>query len=365
MYLRAVTYQMQNQIESLIPCFHKSHRRNLALMVVGMAYQKSVQLPHIATSVYVNGIELESRVERFERLLQCEKFEALEVLRPIATKVLRQLSTGRAVELMILMDRSMINDGLNLLWVAVAYHGRALPLGWVEVPHAGNSDLALQQQLLSWLWSCLPITAEVSIVADREFHSIHLAEWIEKKLGLKYVLRIKKGTYIEVDGVWMKAGELAVRGESAKFSEVKVTKDKKATHRLNLMAIWNEDEAEPWLLITNLQEAKKVGETYQKRYWIEEMFSDHKSRGLNLEATRITDSGRLQRLLVAVSLAYLWLMQIGFHVVTQGWWRQVDNRGAQRSVSLCQIGLRWLAEKRNEGLFPPLFTAAFASVYET
>ena len=38
MYLRQVIYQTQTQIESLIPCFHKSHRRNLALMVVGMCY---------------------------------------------------------------------------------------------------------------------------------------------------------------------------------------------------------------------------------------------------------------------------------------------------------------------------------------
>jgi hypothetical protein len=43
MYLPTVQYQMQYQIESRLPPFHKSHRKNLALMVVGMAYQKSVQ----------------------------------------------------------------------------------------------------------------------------------------------------------------------------------------------------------------------------------------------------------------------------------------------------------------------------------
>jgi hypothetical protein len=362
MYLRETIYQMQNQIESMIPCFHKSHRRNLALMVVGMAYKKSVQLPQIASGVYVKGIQLESRVERFERLLQCEKFEVLEVLRPITTKVLKQLSKGGKVELMILMDRSMINDKLNLLWVSVAYEGRALPLGWVEVEHEGNSDLALQQKILTWVKSCLPAKAEVTIVADREFHSIHLAEWIEKKLGLNYVLRIKAGTYVEMDGMWVKAGELAVCGENAKFSSVKVTKDKKATHRVNLMAIWDQEEEEPWLLITNFKEEKKTEETYGKRYWIEEMFSDHKSRGLNLEGTRILASDRLQRLLVAVVLAYLWLMQIGFQVVQKGWWRQVDNRGKERSVSLCQIGIRWLEELRNNGVLPPLFTLAFDSI---
>ena len=42
MYLRKVIYQMQWQIESLIPSFHLSQRRNLASMVVGMVYAKSV-----------------------------------------------------------------------------------------------------------------------------------------------------------------------------------------------------------------------------------------------------------------------------------------------------------------------------------
>jgi hypothetical protein len=359
MYLRAVTYQMQHQIESLVPRFHKAHQRNLALLVTGIAYSKSVCLPQAASAIFVHGIQLESRVERFERLLQCQKFVPLEVLTPIAITVLRQVSRGGKEPLMILMDRSMINDTVNLLWVSVAYGGRALPLGWVRVPHQGNSALALQQELLSWLRACLPPQAQAVIVADREFHSIHLAEWIEERLGLDYVLRIKAGTYIELDGMWVKAGELAAIGESAAFRQVRVTKDRTAQHRVNLLAGWDTDEREPWLLITNLSQKKQVRQTYEKRFWIEEMFSDHKRRGLNLEQTRLVDEDRLQRLLVAVALAYLWLMQIGFQVLSRGWWRQVDNRGATRSVSLCQIGLRWLREQMNQGRLPPRFTACF------
>ena len=129
MDLRAVTYQMQQQVESVLPCFHKTQPKNLALLVTGIAYRKSVSLPHAASAVFVPGIEVESRVERFERLVQCHKFVALEVLTPVASKVLRQWSRCCQEPFMILMDRSMINDMVNLLWVSVAYHGRALPLG--------------------------------------------------------------------------------------------------------------------------------------------------------------------------------------------------------------------------------------------
>ena len=361
MYLRKVIYQMQTQIESLIPCFHRSHRRNLALMVVGMVYAKSVNLPQIASFAKSAEIQLEARVQRFERVLKCPKLVPLEVLKPISKQVLGTLSRSSNEPLMILMDRSMINDTLNLLWISVGFGGRALPLGWVLVPHDGNSDLALQQELLRWLKEILPAEAKAVIVADREFHSIRLAEWLEKEMNLEYALRIKAGTYIELDGERLKISEIAVKGESFGLKGVKITKDEKVTYRTNLTVHWAADEEEAWVLATKLELTESVA-TYAKRFWIEEMFSDHKSRGLNLEKTRLTDSERIQRLLIAVTLAYLWLMEIGFSVVSTGNHKQVDNKGAKRSVSLCQIGLRWLRELFSDGISPPLFTANFGGM---
>jgi Transposase DDE domain len=358
MYLRTVTYQLGRRLKSLLPCFHQSHLGNLVLLVIGIAYSRSVSLPRAAGKAPCR-IQLEGRVQRFERLLACEKLVPLEVLKPVAEKVLREVSRGGRVRLTVVMDRSMINDTLNLLFLAVAYAGRALPLGWVRVPSDGNSNLKLQQQLLTWFKACLPLGAMATVIADREFHSIHLAAWIERVLGLCFVLRIKAGTWIEYDGEWYPAGALACKGKTHFWESVKVTRDAKASQRVNLVAIWDHDEAEPWLLITNHTDPEQVGELYAARFWIEEMFSDHKSRGLNLEATRITDPDRLERLLVAVTLAYLWSMQVGALVVGRDEWRQVDNRGAERSVSLCQIGLRWLTEGLTQGFLPPLFTGCF------
>ncbi len=358
MYLRKVIYQMQTQIESLIPCFHRSHRRNLASMVVGMVYAKSVNLPQIASYAKPAEMQLESRVQRFERVLKCPKLIPLEALKPISKRVLETVWKSKNKPLMILMDRSMINDTLNLLWISVGFGKRALPLGWVLVPHEGNSDLTLQQEILSWVKEILPEQAQAVIVADREFHSIRLAQWIEKELEFDYVLRIRAGTYIEFDGELLKTSEIAVSGESFQLKDVKVTKDVKVEYRTNLTVHWAAAEDEPWVLATNLELAESIV-IYEKRYWMEEMFSDHKSRGLNLEKTRLTDADRIQRLLIAVTLAYLWLMEIGFSVVCTGKAKQVDNKGLERSISLCQIGLRWLRELLNDGLSPPLFTVNF------
>jgi hypothetical protein len=360
-YLRKVAYQLGVRVQSLVPCFHKSHLKNLALLVVGIAYSKSVSLPKVASAVPYKRIQIESRVERFEQLLQCEKLIPLDALKPVARKVLKSIYRNGRGEIRAAMDRTMINDTINLLFITVTYNRRALPLGWVRVPHEGNSDLKLQQRLLNWFAECLPEGARrhTTIIADREFHSIHLATWIEKTLKLNFVLRIKAGTSVEYLGDWYNAGDLATRGRTRIWESIKVTTDGKATHRVNLVVVWDRDQEEPRLLITNLTDAEKAREIYSNRFWIEEMFSDHKSRGLNLESTRLTDPDRIERLLVAVTLAYLWIMEVGVFVVNSGQWRQVDNRGASRSVSLCQIGLRWLSERRNRGFLPPLFSGCF------
>ena len=125
----------------------------------------------IASFAKPASIQLEARVQRMERLLKSEKLVPLEALKPIAKRVLASLSKSQP--LMILMDRSMINDTLNLLWISVGFMGRSLPLGWILVPHEGNSDLRLQQEILLWLKEVLPERAKARIVADREFHSVH------------------------------------------------------------------------------------------------------------------------------------------------------------------------------------------------
>ena len=305
MYLRRINYQMSYRMKSYLPCFHKAHLENLILLTIGIAYARSVALPQAASAAPVKGIQLDSRVARFERLIQCEKFIPLEVVRPFACQILEELSRKGGNRLLLIMDRTMINDTLNLLYVVVAYHGRALPLGWVEVPHEGTSSLALQQELLTWVKGCCPAQAAVVIVADREFHSIHLASWLDWELGVKFILRIKAGIYVEQDQAWFKAGALAEKGWHQQFDGLRVTKDPKVKARFTVMSYWDEPQDEPWLLLTNVDEMGRVYEEYGQRFWIEEMFSDHKSRGLNLESTRLTDSDRLQRLLVAVTFARL------------------------------------------------------------
>ena len=80
---------------------------------------------------------------------------------------------------------------------------------------------------------------------------------------------------------------------------------------------------------------------YRKRMWTEELYGDLKGHGFNLEATRLGTVLRLERLVLAVSLVYVWLLAFGSWVVKNGLRHYVDRR-SRRDKSYFRIGWDYL-----------------------
>ena len=65
------------------------------------------------------------------------------------------------------------------------------------------------------------------------------------------------------------------------------------------------------LLIATDLPGRSALPTYAWRWKIECLFEQFKSHGFDLESTRMTDPDKLGRLLILVSLAYLWCVRMG------------------------------------------------------
>src|SRR5687767_814379 len=74
---------------------------------------------------------------------------------------------------------------------------------------------------------------------------------------------------------------------------------------------------------------------YQKRFRIETFFSDQKSRGFNIQKSHLEDPQRLSRLLIALCLAYIWLVYLGVLCKTEGW-QSIIHRKSRCDLSLFQ-----------------------------
>jgi len=78
-----------------------------------------------------------------------------------------------------------------------------------------------------------------------------------------------------------------------------------------LLAFWDEDQEEAWLLLTDLAPEASEASWYGLRSWIEPFFKDCKRGGWQWQQTRMTDAGRAERLWLVIALGTLWLVQVG------------------------------------------------------
>ena len=110
---------------------------------------------------------------------------------------------------------------------------------------------------------------------------------------------------------------------------------------------WSSRYDQPLYLVTNLVDRDEACRRYQKRAHIEILFSDQKSRGFQLDRSDFDDPQRVNRLLIAACLAYLWLIYLGT-LASQAAWRRLVHRADRCALSLFQLGLRlldfWLEE---------------------
>jgi hypothetical protein len=106
-------------------------------------------------------------------------------------------------------------------------------------------------------------------------------------------------------------------------------------------AFWDAHEAQPLSLLTNLSDAAQAVRHYLWRAHSETRFSDQKSRGVRIDKRHSADPKRLARLVIAVCLAYIWIIYLGAIARRDGW-VPIIHCPDRCDLSLFQLGLRLL-----------------------
>jgi hypothetical protein len=99
--------------------------------------------------------------------------------------------------------------------------------------------------------------------------------------------------------------------------------------------------------------AEEACSWYTKRFKVETLFSDQKSRGFHLHKSHISDPKRLCRPLIAACLAYLWIVYLGVYALRHGW-DKIIHRTNRCDLSLFQLGFRLLDHLLNKELPIPM-----------
>jgi hypothetical protein len=83
------------------------------------------------------------------------------------------------------------------------------------------------------------------------------------------------------------------------------------------------------------------------------MFADHKSRGFQIDKSHLAAPDRLGRLLIATSLAYLWVYAVAIFAQEHDWVEQF-HRKDRCDLSLFQIGVRAIEYAVRAGIRVPI-----------
>lgn len=332
-------------LTQLSPDGHKSRIRNLTWLVVGLYRATSVHLSAIVRK-WPMAAKNPSLWRRLERFLSNPAVQVREWYDPLARQWLAEAAASLG-EIRLIVDGTKVGVNHRLLIVCLAYRRRAVPLAWTWVPYTrGASTARLQLALLRYVQPLLPKGVRVLLVGDSEFGSVAVIRQL-RRWRWGYVLRQRGQHMVRCKGSrrWQRFNQVVHRpGESVWWAEGFLTKQWRC--RTALLAYWAPGEREPWLLATNLPDARTARQAYARRMWIEEMFGDFKRHGCDLEATHLRQPTRLSRLTLAVCLLYTWLLQVGRAVIRTGQ-RSLVDRHDRRDLSLPRIGRdtidKWLA----------------------
>lgn len=313
------------------------HLETLVGMISGIIGAKSCQLPKMAGHV-PGEVHPDSRVKQFSRWVQNENITFDLYFLPFVRPLLERLAAVRP--LVLIMDGSQVARGCVTLMVSVIYAHRAIPIGWLVVEGVkGHLSTETHLALVRAVHPRVPENAEVIFLGDGEFDSPALLAEVNR-YAWHYVCRTAKNILIEVEGQTLPLADLAVtRGGHVYQKQVRITAE--AYGPVMVVAWWEARYPDPIYLVSNLASGQRACDWYRKRMHIETFFSDQKSRGFQLDRSHLSDPERVGRLLIAASLAYLWVLCLGT-VAHEDDWLPLIHRRHRCDLSLFQLGLRLL-----------------------
>ena len=239
----------------------------------------------------------------------------------------------------VALDRTNWKFGrchINILMLGVVHENVCIPLFWVLLDRAGNSNSHDRIDLVERLNRVFPDQPIASLSGDREFIGEKWMNWLFKQ-GVPFVLRLKSNMHvwnenhvpvklslhathlIKRQGCILKGTWYLGRDTSKETTPLKITMMRLKTGEMLIVA-------------TSRIRTKKALPIYRNRWGIETLFSALKTRGLGLENTHMTDPQKLATLISLLAIAFCFAYKTGLWAARVKPIRKKAHGRLQRSI---------------------------------
>lgn len=313
-----MTPRVESKSSELVSIFHEQSGWNLArvkffvLMISALCKVQTVGFEKLATA-FDHGASTSSSLRRIQRFMATYLLDA----DMIARLIFRLLPHDPPYRLA--MDRTNWKFGqqnINVLVLAVVYHGVAFPLLFKMLPKFGNSNTGERIELVERFIRLFGSASLDCLTADREFVGEKWTQYLNEH-RIRYYIRIRENFWVlqphngkRVKASWL-FSDLPLNGcrvnhrivylnnQLCYLSGSKV-KDKEGKPELQIVISFNRPE-----------DAMVI---YKERWQIETAFKALKTSGFNIEDTHLTDMERIEKLFALVMVAFTWAYLVGIYL---------------------------------------------------
>ena len=292
---------------------------------------RTVNLMRLAAA-FETDVEADSnykRLQRFFRFFELD-FDALAKL------IARWLPTQPWV---LCLDRTNWQIGatnVNILMLAVAYRDIAIPLMWSMLDKKGNSHTDERIALIKRFTALFGTRHIAYLTADREFRGQAWLSYLVRE-RIPFRLRIPNNTRVENKH---RNRQLPVtRLFALQIGEAMVLRRARQVWGMSvhLGAVRTPDGHV--IVIADTYTCQLLAD-YARRWEIETLFGCLKSRGFDLERTRLRDPERLSKLLALLTITFSWCYRVGEWRAERKPIRRLKH--GRQAYSLFRYGLDYL-----------------------
>ena len=281
----------------------KSRVETLCMIVIGMVSARTVNLSHLACERpgAAQPASTYRRLQRFFQHVQLEQDWAL----PFLVRLL-----GSSGSWHLALDRTQWQVGrteVNYLVLAVVTRRFRVPLIWHLIEGRGCSDTNARIALIKRYLDHFPATTIRMLLADREFTGTAWLKFL-KDNNIPFAVRLKESLRVTTeDGHDLTLRARLCRAQRSRTFRARIgASENAAASDAPLLDFVAKRLGDEWLIIATNVAPRAALEAYRKRWAIECLFGDTKTRGLNLEDTRLREPRKLSLLMALVALAIAW-----------------------------------------------------------
>jgi hypothetical protein len=312
---------------SLQKMFHATHLYQveaLAAFSFAAARARHCHLSRLAAHVPLEA-QPASELRRLHRFLGNSRLD----VQAVCAQMAQWLGAWNrpTCRLTVLLDETPHSNQWRVIKVSVCYRRRALALAWRVDPLTQRSQVQSVHQVLGQaadLVQQYAPQAQVVLLADRGLcwpsimHFCRQNQW-------HFVLRAQSSTLFRYFDSTSTSTSSSPESSPERKTPLKqlvtqsrqwfkgegIAFQKAGWLPVNVVGCWRPGSQEPWFLVTDLRPSLHLMRTYAHRMWHEQSFRDEKSHGFCWDQSRIKTAARMDRLLLILALAQLWLSWLG------------------------------------------------------